>query len=153
MFAGLLHRLDGHAHVPRVVESVENPEDVHAIVGGALHEAAHHIIGIVTVTEQILTPQQHLQAGIGQCLAQGPQAFPGVFLQKAHTGIEGGTAPALEGPVPGFVELVADRQHVFRAHAGGDQALMGVAQNGVGDTNLCHESGPTGLGGRLWRPR
>ena len=49
----------------------------------------------MAVTQQVLPAQQHLQARVGQRGAQLAQAFPRVFVQKAHAGIEGGAAPAL----------------------------------------------------------
>src|SRR5690606_18248126 len=64
------------------------------------------------------------------------QALPGIFLEEAHTGIERRAAPDFQRPVADPVELVADRQHVFQAHAGGDQRLMGVTQDGVGNRDL-----------------
>src|SRR5690606_27782383 len=46
-------------------------------------------------------------------------------------------------PVADAVQLVADRQHVLGAHAGGQQGLVGVAQDGVGDGDfLAHGFSP-----------
>ena len=60
-----------------------------------LHEVLHHVVGIVLVAQDVLAAEQHLQLGVGQALAQLAQALPGVFVQKAQAGVEGGAAPAL----------------------------------------------------------
>jgi hypothetical protein len=59
-------------------------------------------------------------------------------LQEAHAGVEGGAAPGFERPETHVIELAADRQHVFGAHAGCDQGLMSVAQHQFGDLDLSH---------------
>ncbi len=66
---------------------------------------------------------------LGSALAQFAQAFPRVFAQKAHAGIEGGAAPGFQRPETDLVELGADRQHVGGLHAGGDERLVAVAQD------------------------
>ena len=121
MLAGGFRRLDGGAQVAQVVEGVEDAEHVHAVLRRLLHEGFDHIIGIVAVAEQVLPAQQHLQAGVGQRLAQLAQPLPGVLLEEAQAGVVGRPAPALQRPVADGVELVADGQHVLGAHAGGDQ--------------------------------
>ena len=39
-------------------------EYVHPVGRGALHEAVHHVVRVVPVAEQVLTPQQHLLRGV-----------------------------------------------------------------------------------------
>ena len=57
----LVHRgLD----VAQIVERVENTDDIHAVLDALAHKAAHGIIRIMMVAEQVLTAQQHLQLGI-----------------------------------------------------------------------------------------
>ncbi len=128
-----LDRLQGHAHVAGVVHGVEDAEDVHAVVGGLAHEFPHHVVRIVAVAKQVLAPQQHVDAGVGQRPPQTAQPLPGVLAQEAHAGIEGGPAPGLQGPETDLVQLGADGQHVLGAHAGGDEGLVAVAQDEFGD--------------------
>lgn len=133
-----LDGLHGHAQVAYVVQGVEDAEYIHAVGCRTRHEGTDHVIGVVAVAQRILAAQQHLQPGIGQGLAQSAQALPGVLLEEAHTGVERRPAPHLQGPEADIVELPADREHIIRAHAGGEQGLMGVAQDGLGDFYFCH---------------
>src|SRR5690606_9198791 len=50
--------------------------------------------------------------------------------------IESGAPPDFQRPVADAVELVANRQHVLGAHAGRQQRLVGIAQDGVGNGDL-----------------
>jgi hypothetical protein len=136
VLAGGFHRFDGHAQVTHVVHGVEDAEHVDAVDRGLGDEGFDHVVAVVAVAQQVLAAQEHLQAGVGQRGAQLAQALPRVFFQEAHAGVEGRAAPDFQRPVADFVELVADRQHVFGAHAGGQQRLVSVAQDGVGDKDL-----------------
>jgi len=121
MLAGGFDRFDRDLEIAQIVHRVEHAEDIDAVVGGLLHEGPHHIVGVIAVAQQVLPAQQHLDARIRQCLAQFAQTFPRVFAQETHAGVEGGAAPGLERPEADRIELAADRQHVLRAHAGGDE--------------------------------
>ena len=129
------HRLQGGLHVARVVHGVEDAEDVHAVFDGALHEALHHVIGVVAVAEQVLAAEQHLQRGFRHRFFQLAQADPRVLAEKADAGIKGGPAPALEGAVADVVKLSGDGEHIVEAQAGGEQGLVGVAQDDIGNGN------------------
>ena len=65
-------------------------------------------IFVVAIAEEILFAQQHLQAGVGQKLAEGAEALPGVL---------------------------ASGDHVVDAHARSHQALVHVAEDDAGDFN------------------
>ncbi len=95
-FAGALHGGDTGPQITKIVQGVEDAENVHASLGGLVYEAFDDAIFIVPVTQQVLTAQQHLQTGFRQQLAESPQALPGIFIQKADTGIKGGASPALQ---------------------------------------------------------
>ncbi|MNZ80284.1 hypothetical protein D3C78_989140 [compost metagenome] len=136
MLAGCLHRFDGDAQVTHVVHRVEDAEHVDAVDRRLGDEGLDHVVAVVAVAEQVLAAQEHLQAGVGQRGLELAQALPRVFLEEAHAGVEGGAAPDFQRPVADFVELVADRQHVFGTHAGGQQGLVGVAQDRVGYVNF-----------------
>ena len=129
------HRPQGGLHIARVVHGVEHAEHVHAVFDGALSEALHHVIGVVAVTKQVLAAQQHLQRGLRHGLFQLAQANPRVFAEKADAGVKGGAAPALEGAVAHVVELRGDGEHIVKAQAGGEQGLVGVAQDDIGNSN------------------
>ncbi|MCY1180164.1 hypothetical protein D9M73_205940 [compost metagenome] len=154
VLTGGLDRFDGHAQVTHVVHGVENAEHIDAVDRRLGDEGLDHVVAVVAVAQQVLAAQQHLQAGVWQRCAQLAQALPRVFLEEAHAGVEGGATPDFQRPVADLVELVADRQHVFGAHAGGQQRLVGVAQDGIGDSNfLAHSIVLTGRRVQRWRQR
>ncbi|MNM57931.1 hypothetical protein D3C81_691500 [compost metagenome] len=136
VLAGSLDRFNGHAQVTHVVHGIEDAEHVDTVDRCLGDERLDHIVAVVAVAQQVLAAQQHLQAGVGQRRAQLAQALPRVFLEEAHAGVEGGATPDFQRPVADLVELVADRQHVFGTHAGGQQGLVGVAQDRVGYVNF-----------------
>ncbi|CAM5307517.1 hypothetical protein SSTU70S_05481 [Stutzerimonas stutzeri] len=155
VLAGLLHRTDGGLQVTHVVHRIEDAEHVDAVLRRLGDEGFDHVVAVVAVAEQVLPAQQHLQAGIGQRGLELAQTLPRVFLEEAHAGVERGAAPDFQRPVADAVELVADRQHVFGAHAGRQQRL-GVTQDGVGNADFLlssHGSFLTGLRGRQWQRR
>ena len=90
------HRLHGRVQVLGVVEAVEDAEDVHAVLDRTAHEALDHVVGIVGVAHGVGAAQQHLEADVGDALAQLHQALPGILVEEAHAGVEGGPAPHLE---------------------------------------------------------
>jgi hypothetical protein len=96
MFASLLYGFNSSGQVTVVIEGIKNSKNINTVVSRAFYKGAHNIIGIVPVTQQVLASQQHLQACVGQCLAQLLQTFPGVLLQKSQAGIKGGAAPDLQ---------------------------------------------------------
>ena len=128
-------RLQGGLHVARVVHGIKDAEDVHTVFDGALHKALHHVIGVVAVAEQVLAAQQHLQRGLGHRLFQLAQADPRVLAEEADAGVKGGAAPAFEGAVADVVERSCNRQHIVEAQTGGEQGLVGVAQDDIGNGN------------------
>ncbi len=129
------HRLQGGLHVARVVHGVEDAEDVHAVFDGALHEAFDHVVGVVTVAEQVLAAEQHLQRGFRHRLFQLAQADPRVLAEEADAGVEGGPAPALQRAVADVVKLSGDGEHIIETQTGGEQGLVGVAQDDIGNGN------------------
>ena len=131
--AALLDGLvNGHLQVAGIVQGVEDTDDVNAVLDGVLHKLAHHIVGIVLITQDVLAAQQHLQLGIGHLLADFPQPLPGVLLEIAQAHVEGGPAPHLGGVVAGLIHGLQDWLELTVGQAGGDQGLVGVAQDGFG---------------------
>ena len=113
----LADALDGGHRVLEVagiVEGVEDAEDVHAILGGLLDELVDDLVVVVTVTQQVLPTQQHLQTGVGHQLAEGAKPLPRVFIEETDAGIEGSSTPALDGPVASSVDVGASVDHVFQ---------------------------------------
>ena len=127
MLAGLLDRRGRGLEVADVVERVEDAEDVDAVLGRLVDEAAHDIVAVVTVADDVLAAQEHLQRSAHHVLLDQPQALPRVLVEKAQGGVEGGPAPAFQGVEADVVHGLEDGEHVGRAHARGPQRLLAVA--------------------------
>ena len=123
--------LDGLFQIPHVIQRVENTDDVDAVFNGLAAESVHHVISIVLVAQNILATEQHLQLRVLHVLADGPQPLPRVLVQKAHTGVEGGTAPALQRVVADGIQHFQRGEHIRRGHTGGRLRLVSVPEDGI----------------------
>ena len=144
VLAGLLDRLHRVRHVARIVQRVEDTEDIHAVLGGLVHEPVDDLVVVVAVAEQVLATQQHLQARVRHQFAEGPQPHPGILIEVSNTRIVGSATPALDAPVAGLVNVLASLDHVFECHTDRNEALVSVAEGDLGNTNgsLTHGSHP-----------
>ncbi len=129
------YRAERRFHIARVVHGVEDAEHVHAVFHRAFNKTLHHIIGIVTITEQVLAAQQHLQGGLRHGFFQLAQANPRVLAEKTNTGVKGRAAPALQRPVAHLIKRSSNGQHIIKTQAGGEQRLVSVAQDDIGNGN------------------
>ena len=127
------HRLDRLLDIADVVERVKDAKHIHTVFGRLVDKAVHHGVFVMAVAQQVLRAQQHLQTRVGQQRAELSQALPGVFVEKADAGVEGRATPAFNRPVAGPVDISTGRHHVLHRHAGGQQALVRVAQAQFGD--------------------
>lgn len=123
--------LDGLFQIPHIVQRVENADDVDAVFNGLAAEGVHHVVGIVLVAQNVLATEQHLQLRVLHVLADGPQPLPRVLVQKAHTGVEGGAAPALQRVVADGIQHFQRGEHIRRGHTGGRLRLVSVPEDGI----------------------
>ncbi len=96
MTAFLFGGINGNAQVSLVIQRIEYAHDVDTVGDGFLYEIFHHIIGIVTITQNILPAEEHLEFGVFDMIPDDSQSFPGIFVEKAKAGIEGCAAPAFQ---------------------------------------------------------
>ena len=68
-FPNPLDRLDDGLEISNVVESIEGPEDIDSILCRLLHKARDDIVGIMAISHQALSPNDHLHLGIRHCLS------------------------------------------------------------------------------------
>ena len=121
----------GNAHVRQPVQRIENAEDVDALTSRFAEELGHDIVGIRGVAHGIRRTQQHLEAHIGNRLAQLLQSLPGILVQKPQSDIESRAAPHLQAVKIGqpVRDEIRDRQHVVaceRASPSGTGARRGT---------------------------
>ena len=65
MFAAGLYLSHSPFDIADIVQCIEDTKDVNAIRRGPLDESFQHIVGIVPISDQVLTAEQHLELGIG----------------------------------------------------------------------------------------
>ena len=133
--AFLVGGLDGGLQVARIVQSVENTNDVNAVGDRLLDEVLDGVIGVGTVAQHILATEQHLQLLVGQLLAQDAQALPRILIQETDAGVKRSAAPALHREVRDFVHFGQDGAHFVHGHAGGQQRLVGITQDDLSNLN------------------
>jgi len=138
VFAGLLHRAHRRFQITRIVQGIEHTEDIDARARSQIDKGLDHVVGVVPVTEQVLTTQKHLLTGMRHCGLELAQAFPRIFVQEADTGIECGATPRFKGPEPDPVHAAGDWKHVCRLHSGGKEGLVAVPQGQVGYLDTWH---------------
>ncbi len=113
MLAAPDRRLDRRLEIAKVIECIEDAEDVHAVLGRLLDERLDDVVGVVPVAEQVLPSEQHLLRRVRHLFLELTQPLPGVLAEIANAGVEGRAAPALHRPVTDLVELRQHRQHVL----------------------------------------
>src|SRR5262249_31496863 len=113
VLAGAPNSLQGAAQITDVVEGVEDPKDIHAVLGRLSDEAIDDSILVVAIAEQILAAEKHLEPSVRHEFAKGTQALPGILVEEADAGIISRPAPALRTPVTGPVDVLTNRRHVL----------------------------------------
>ena len=130
--------VDGYLQVAHIVQSVEDTDDVDAVLDGVLHEFTHHVIGIVLIAQDVLASQQHLELGIGHLGPDLPQPLPGVLLEITQAHVKGSAAPHLSGVVASLVHGLQNGLEFVIGEAGGDQRLVRVTQHCLCKVDLSH---------------
>ena len=138
--ARLFGRLDGGLEVARVVQRIKNTQDVDTVFHGKLAELAHDVVAVMTISEKVLSAQQHLKLGIGDGLTQRAQSVPRVLAQETYAGVERSAAPRLECVIPYLIQFIRNGKHLVQAHTGSRLGLMRVAEDGLHYLNrsFCH---------------
>ena len=70
---------DRRLHVAEVVERIEDAEHVDAALGRVSDEQLDHVVGKVAIGEQVLSPDQRLDRGVGRGLGQVSEILPRVL--------------------------------------------------------------------------
>ncbi len=104
--------INGNPQILNIVEGVEDPDNINSVCDRTLDKILHHIIRIMAVAQHILAAEQHLEFCIRTILADNPQPFPWIFVQKAKAGIIRGAAPAFQGMKTDFIKFPQNRQHI-----------------------------------------
>ena len=49
------HRLE----IAVVIQGIEGPEYIHPVLGGSFNKCTGHVIGVISIAHQVLSPQEH----------------------------------------------------------------------------------------------
>ncbi len=129
----LLHPVGGVnrlLQIGQIVQTVKDTDDINAVGNGLLYESVHHIVCIGSVTQDVLTAEQHLQLGFLKAVTKFTQSVPGIFLQESQGCVKGRAAPALHRMITDLIHLIHDGQHEISGHPGSNQRLVSITQYG-----------------------
>ena len=136
--AVLLGGLDAGFQVTGIVQGVEDADNVDAVLDGQTNELIYDVVSVVTIAQDVLAAEEHLQLGVRQSSLQLAQALPGIFVQETQAAVKGSAAPAFQRIETSLVQDFASGQHVLQAHTGCGLRLMCVAKDGFGNHYFAH---------------
>ncbi len=128
--------VNGNTDISCVVERVENTDDVDAVFNALFNEHSYNIVGIMLVSEKVLTSQKHLKLSVGALSFDFSQSFPRVFVEIAQTGVECCTAPAFHRIVTRLVHRFKDTLEFFKGHSRCDKRLVSISEDGFRKLNF-----------------
>ena len=131
--SGLDGLFDGYLEVINVVESVEYPDDVYAVLYRLPYEAADDVVRIVSIAEDILSAEKHLKLGVRHAFADLSESFPRILVEEPQADIECRSAPDLAGIVACLVHFGKDRLELFERETGSNERLVCVTQYCFGE--------------------
>ena len=132
---GVLHGLHRGLEVGQVIERIKDPENIHAVLGRMFHKRLYDVVRIIGVTHRVGAAEEHLETNVRHGLAQLAQALPRIFAQETHRRVKRRPAPHLQAEKirRAARDGVGGVEHILRAHARGEQALVRVTQRGISD--------------------
>ena len=75
---------DANLHVFRIIQRVENTEDIHSGVVCLLAEGINNVVRVGGVTDGVGATEEHLEAHVGNFGAEGLQSSPGALVEESH---------------------------------------------------------------------
>ncbi len=133
--AVLLTALYSLLHISRIVERVEDTQDIATVLYRLLDKFVDHVICIMLISKDILTSEKHLQLGLRHSLFQSSQSLPWVLVEESKTGVKRSSAPALDRIITCVVKFFTHRQHLVQSHTGSRLRLVSVTQNSLCNFN------------------
>ena len=138
--AVFLAGFDRLLQIAQIVQRVKYPDNVYAVLYGLFNKHVYNVVRVMLITQNILSPEKHLQLGVGHCLFKRAQAVPGILVQKAQAGVKSSASPAFKGIISHAVQHGRGGQHLVQAHARSRLGLVRVPQYSIGNQNLGHIS-------------
>jgi hypothetical protein len=116
MAAAFLCRPYRPVEVPRVVERVKNTNYVYSVPDCLIHKFIDDVVGVMLVSEQVLSSEQHLHFRFFDNLSDFPQPFPWVLIEEAQTRVVRRAAPHLDCVISDVVHSFQNGHHFIRRH-------------------------------------
>ncbi len=148
---GFLYLVHGALHVADIVQRIEYAEDIDAIFMRCSNEFIHNIVRIMTVTDKVLSPEEHLDRRVLQFSFEVAEPIPGIVIQKPDTGIKGRPSPGFNRKKTALIEIPCQREHVLRTEPGRDQRLVRIAEGCVRDLHFTGNDSIHGGTSSGWR--
>ena len=128
-------RVNGHAHVVNGIERIEDAEDVDPLRMRFADEFDNDVIGVGGVADRVRSAQQHLEADVGNGLAEHAEAMPRIFMQESHRRVERGASPHFQAEEAwqSLRHRVGRCEQIVRAYPRRHQRLVRIAKSSVGD--------------------
>ena len=121
VLAALLYLVDADFDVSEVVESIEDTEDIHAVLCSLTAEKSYNIIRVVLVAQDVLTTDEHLERSLLADRLDLAESLPGIFVEVTEAGIKCSAAPALKRIVTCVVQLLQYAFKILERHTGSDE--------------------------------
>ena len=80
-----------YLQVWEIVESIKNPEDIHAMIFREFTEFINNIVRVVCVANGISTSEQHLKGNIGNLFTELAKSFPWALAKETESNIKSRT--------------------------------------------------------------
>ena len=123
-------------NVAHVVECVENTNDVNTVFNGLFHEHTNDIVGIMFISQKVLTAKQHLQFHVRAFCTDFAKPLPRIFVEVAQAGIKCCAAPALERIVTRFVHCFQDSLKIFKGKPCCNEGLIRVTKHSLSELDF-----------------
>ena len=68
--------------VTKVIQTVEDTDDINTVCDGFLYKVLNHIITIRTISQNVLSTEQHLQLGLFSSFTDLTKSLPRILFQE-----------------------------------------------------------------------
>ena len=138
MFTFRKRGADGCLQVSRVVQRVENAQDIHPAIRCAADEDFDQVIGETRVLHDVLPSQQHPMRSFRCALFQRRDALERILSEIAETGIDRRPAPSFQLVKPECIEVGQRGEHLLGPHPRCGEGLVSIAEHRVGELDALH---------------
>ena len=130
----------GSFEISGIVERIENSQYIDSVSNRLLNEIFDHVVGVVTVAEDVLSAEEHLKLCILYVRTNCTKSLPGIFVKETKAGVEGSASPSLKRMIADAIKLFENRKHLLGCHSRSYKRLMRVTKYCFCYFYLCHLS-------------